>query len=61
MNEEEIKEIAEILSGLKYYEWSRLKMAIEQMYSSASCQLPLGDAESIQKSITFEMRDIIHQ
>ena len=32
MSEEKIKTIAEMLSGLKRYEWSRLKIAIERMY-----------------------------
>lgn len=32
MSEEKIKAIAEMLSGLKRYEWSRLKIAIERMY-----------------------------
>ena len=54
------KAIAEMLSGLKRYEWSRLKIAIERMYDSASCKLPLGDAESIQKNIALEMKDISH-
>ena len=52
--------IAEMLSGLKRYEWSRLKIAIERMYDSASCKLSLGDAESIQKNIALEMKDISH-
>lgn len=59
MTDEQIKKISEMLSGLKRYEWSRLKIAVERMYDSASCKLSLGDAESIQKSVTFEMRDII--
>lgn len=60
MSEEKIKTIAEMLSGLKRYEWSRLKIAIERMYDSASCKLSLGDAEYIQKNIALEMKDISH-
>lgn len=60
MSEEKIKAIAEMLSGLKRYEWSRLKIAIERMYDSASCKLALEDAESIQKNIALEMKDISH-
>ena len=49
-----------MLSGLKRYEWSRLKIAVERMYDSASCKLALEDAESIQKNIALEMKDISH-
>lgn len=55
MSEEKIKIIAEILTGLKRYEWSRLKIAVERMYDSASCKLSLDDTESIHKNISLEM------
>lgn len=55
MDEEKIRIIAENLVGLKRYEWSKLKIAVERMYDSASCKLSLNDAESIQRSISVEM------
>ena len=55
MEEEKIKEIARLLTGLKRYEWSKLKIAIERMYDSASCKVSLDDAESLQKNISLEM------
>ncbi len=58
MTDEQIKKISEMLSGLKRYEWSRLKIAVERMYDSASCKLSLGDAESIQRNIQLEMQGI---
>ena len=58
MTDEQIKKISEMLSGLKRYEWSRLKISVERMYDSASCKLSLGDAESIQRNIKLEMQGI---
>lgn len=55
MENERIKSLANLLVGLKRYEWSRLKIAIEQMYDSASCKIALDDAERIQKKICFEV------
>lgn len=55
MSEEKIKIIAENLTGLKRYEWSKLKIAIEKMYDSASCKLSLDDTESIHKNILLEV------
>lgn len=54
MNNEKIKEIAVLLSGLKRYEWGRVKMVIEKQFDSASAQLQLPDAESIAKKLELE-------
>lgn len=54
MNEEKIKEISVVLSGLKRYEWGRVKMIIEKQYDSASTQLQLPDAESIARNLQLE-------
>lgn len=55
MNTETLNEISKLLTGLKRYEWSKLKIAVERMYDSASCKLTLDDTESIQKNILLEM------
>lgn len=55
MSEEKIRIIAENITGLKRYEWSKLKIAVEKMYDSASCKLSLDDTELIQKNISLEL------
>ncbi len=52
--EQRIALIAEAVSGLKYYEWSRIKMAIDKKFSSASAKVVLGDAEELTKAIRTE-------
>lgn len=55
MDIETIDKLARLLTGLKRYEWSRIKVAVERMYDSASNKIALDDTESIQKNISLEM------
>lgn len=57
MKKEKLRTIAENLVGLKYYEWSRLKVAVEKMYSSASAKIELSDAETIHKNLELGLKD----
>lgn len=50
-----IKEIAQALSGLKAYEWSSVKIAVERMYSSEAAKAELPGTEEIQKNISNEI------
>lgn len=57
MNEDisrRISIIAEAVTGLKYYEWSRIKTAIDRKYSSASAKVKLEDAEELKGAIEVE-------
>lgn len=57
MNEDisrRISIIAEAVTGLKYYEWSRIKTAIDRKYSSASAKVKLEDAEELKDAIEVE-------
>ena len=55
MDTSKIKEIAQVLTGLKAYEWSSVKIAVEKMYSSEAAKLELPKAEEIQKKINNEI------
>lgn len=46
--------IAEAVTGLKYYEWSRIKIAIDKKFSSASAKVELEDAEELKRAIQAE-------
>ena len=46
--------IAEAEAGLKYYEWSRIKMAIDKKFSSTSARVVVGDIEELKKAIQIE-------
>lgn len=54
MDSKKIDELVSILVGLKRYEWSRVKVAVERVYSSASCRLVLDDAETIRRNLFLE-------
>ena len=46
--------IAEAVTGLKYYEWSRIEMAINKKFSSTSAKVVVEDAEELKKAIQIE-------
>lgn len=46
--------IAEAVAGLKYYEWSRIKMAIDKKFSSTSANVVVEDVEELKKAIQIE-------
>lgn len=52
--ERRIAMLAEAVAGLKYYEWSRIKMAIDKKFSSASSKVVLEDTEELKKAIQIE-------
>ncbi len=57
MNEDiliKISIIAEAVTGLRYYEWSRIKTAIDKKYSSASAKVKLEDTEELKSAIEVE-------
>lgn len=52
--EDKIKNISELVVGLKFYEWSRIKMAIDKKFAQASSSAELSDAEEIVRAIKLE-------
>lgn len=46
--------IAEAVAGLKYYEWSRIKTAIDKKFSSTSAKVVVEDVEELKKAIQME-------
>ncbi len=52
--ERRIAMIAEAVAGLKYYEWSRVKMAIDKKFSSTSAKVVMEDVEELKKAIQIE-------
>lgn len=53
--EEKIKIIANIVSELKYYEWNKIKIAIDKKYSSEQARVQLSASpDEIEKAINLE-------
>lgn len=52
--ERRIAMIAEAASGLKYYEWVRIRAAIDQKFSSESAKVKLEDPEELKRAIKIE-------
>jgi len=52
--ERRIAMIAEAVTGLKYYEWSRIETAINKKFSSTSAKVVMEDAEELKKAIQIE-------
>lgn len=46
--------IAEAVAGLTNSEWSRIKVAIDKKFSSASAKVRLEDAEELKRAIRIE-------
>lgn len=46
--------IVEAVAGLKYYEWSRIKTAIDKKFSSTSANVVVEDVEELKKAIQVE-------
>ena len=59
MDIKKIEQLAELLTGLKQYEWSRLKIAIEQLYSEASSGMELPNANAVQSRLNLEFKGFI--
>ncbi len=52
--ERRIALIVEAVTGLKYYEWSRIKAVIDMKFSSTSSKVVLEDAEELKRAIQLE-------
>lgn len=52
--EKRISMIAGAITGLKYHEWSRIKIAVDKKFSSASARVKLEDAEELKRAIQTE-------
>lgn len=52
--ERRITMIAEAVAGLKYYEWSHIKVAIDKKFSSTSAKVTLENFEELKKAIEIE-------
>jgi len=49
-----ITAIAELVAGLKAYEWARIEAAINKKISSVASRVELPDAEEIVRAIQME-------
>lgn len=52
--ERRVTMISEAVSGLKYYEWLRIKMAIDKKFSSESSKVRLENPEELKNAIQVE-------
>lgn len=52
--EKRVTMIAEAVSGLKYYEWSRIKMAIDKKFFLESSKVRLENPEELKHAIRVE-------
>lgn len=55
MNEESMKQLIELLTGLKRYEWNRISAAVEKAYASKSNKIEL-DFEAIKNQLELEFK-----
>lgn len=49
-----ICQISELLAGVPYWEWARIRQAVEKKYSSASNRVELPDAKELVRAISLE-------
>ena len=57
--DDRIRAMSGLVAGLKYYEWSRIRAAIDKKFSSASNRVELSDAEEIERLLPF-LRSFSH-
>lgn len=50
-----IEQLTNILHGLKYYEWCKIKVAVDKEYASMSNRLELNDTEALKKLLKLEL------
>jgi hypothetical protein len=48
-----MEQLIALLSGLKKYEWSRIAVAVEKIYTSKSNRIEL-DSEALKKQLELE-------
>ncbi len=55
MDEVKLQQIAELLEGVPYYQWCKVRHAIEQKYSSMMGKVTVANTEELLKSLKFEV------
>lgn len=55
MGERKIKQIAELLFGLKQYEWSKISAAVNMYFDSESNKLTLSDPERLRRVLELHL------
>ena len=55
MKNSELITISELLSGMTLKEWAKIKKAVEKMYSLASENIKLADAETVRETLRQQM------
>lgn len=59
MTHAKLEQIANMLVGLPHYEWSRIRVAVDKTYSSASAKLEISDAETVLRKLKLEFNGFI--
>ena len=54
VDKEKLKEISKIFSQMSYVDWSKIKQAIEQKYSSEIAKVKLGTPEELINMLELE-------
>lgn len=55
MGERKIKQIAELLLGLKQYEWKAISAAVNMYFDSESNKLTLSDPERLRRVLELHL------
>lgn len=58
VSEEKMKQLVELLTGLKRYEWNRISTAVEKVYASKSNKIEL-DNEAVKNQLELEFKGIM--
>ena len=54
VDDDKVKQIATVLQGLKYHEWSRICVAVEKSFSSKKARLELANLDELENLIKLE-------
>lgn len=55
MDEKKLRQIAELLDGVPYVQWCKMRHAIEQKYSSMMGKVTVASTEELLKALKFEV------
>ena len=55
MDEAKLNSIVDALVGLKFYEWSRVKVAVEKVLDQKYARLELDDPEKLRTNLKREI------
>ncbi|MCL1987284.1 MAG: hypothetical protein FWG64_04860 [Firmicutes bacterium] len=55
MDDYKLKQIAELLVGLKHYEWRKIVHSVEQLYNEKANRLVLADSQKIIDRVTLNL------